>query len=199
MTTYKATVEGTSVPGDIWMYGFHVIHDTGDVEELADLVTAWVPSLHNQNTFHTGTVARGVTTQRYDSGGTTVNASFEASLTSAGTNASWAPLPPQNAIAVTLDTNNAQRRGRCYLPQPAAQWVGTDGRFGGGKPAAIVGLFGDLWEALLAEGYAMCVKQSGGPDVNNVTRIRVGDIFDTQRRRRNRIGETYASWLPTPP
>lgn len=193
MTTSRVTITGTHAAGDIWMYGFHVGHADVSRESIADAVIPLVTNLHTSNLFTADVVARGIKVQDYNEAGTEIVASYEDSYTAAGTNASWASLPPQVAVAVTLDTPLATRKGRLYLPATASQWVAAGGRFGGGKPIVVAEWFQDIVQALDAISVTTGVKQSGGATLNVLNRVRVGDVYDVQRRRRNRVGETYAS------
>lgn len=113
-------------------------------------------------------------------------------------------LPPQCAVVVTLHTAKRRglaARGRIYLPPPGVAQV-TSGRL---VPAtrdtmaqATATLCRDLsnWPGVdaLADPGDVCIYSKGNAAIPNgarslVTATSVGDVFDTQRRRRNDLQE----------
>lgn len=115
---------------------------------------------------------------------------------------------PQVSIAVTFDTfrrRGLAHQGRIYLP-PTAIAANTTGRHGQGPTiaAGVVALLSDLQDALGAQAViAASGKSEGKPEragvITSINGVRVGDVYDTQRRRRNRIAETYSPVVPLPP
>jgi hypothetical protein len=105
-------------------------------------------------------------------------------------------LPPQLAVCVTWRTaeTGRKRRGRTYLPHFS---VASLEDIGAGYPViatntrefvqdACAGLIGNL----SAAGKPLVVASRVAPASNrNVTVAQVGRIFDTQRRRRNKLAE----------
>lgn len=112
-----------------------------------------------------------------------------------GTASAGVELPPQCALAISLntDTRGAGGRGRFYLPAPN---VGTivQGRIAdvvrqerSTQAAAFLG-------ALNAIGTFANVIVASSKGVNSpVTSVRVGDVVDTIRTRRNAIQEAYTA------
>lgn len=107
-------------------------------------------------------------------------------------------LPVQTAVTVSLRTVNtsARGRGRFYMPPPSAvPHLGADGLYGGSvaMAAAAKTFLGDL--ALSApsnvEVRPVVVGLSAQDLAFVVQEVRVGDVFDSQRRRRRQITEVY--------
>jgi hypothetical protein len=124
------------------------------------------------------------------------------------------PMPPQISLAATM-TSDTQRglasKGRMYLPGVAASISNTDPKIGSvdqGNIADRLKIFFDAVNAssavagdiiLASKGHKFTVLQ----DPNNwyyvngviakVTGVRVGDVYDTQRRRRDGLDEIYVS------
>ena len=100
-------------------------------------------------------------------------------------------LPADCALVVSLRSALATRsgRGRFYLPQPAASNLTSDGR-------ATADLVTDLIAALSAAwaGYNTGVDRPViySPTfrvVRPLVTFNIGDLFDTQRRRENKVAE----------
>lgn len=100
-------------------------------------------------------------------------------------------LPPQVAIVASFGTSVAQRRGRgrFYLPAPAVNANGADGRMASAATAifqsALVAFFG----AMANGGLTQVIYSRTGHTTLNVDRRSLGDVFDTQRRRRDKLIE----------
>ena len=106
--------------------------------------------------------------------------------------AAGAALPADVALVVSLRTLLANRRGRgrFYLPQPAVSQVTTTGRV---LPDLIADLGTSLsgaWSAYNTASDRPVVYSRTGLITTNVTSFDVGDLFDTQRRRENKLAET---------
>lgn len=120
--------------------------------------------------------------------------------------------PPQNSIVSSLRTTNPLRsgRGRLYWPAPGVGITSSSFKL----DATFVQDFADGVSSYLT---AICneirTAFSAGPTVSvgisvysptkgtltPVNRIQVGDVLDTQRRRRDSLPETYKSAVfPTP-
>lgn len=115
-----------------------------------------------------------------------------------GTHSLGTPLPPQVAVAVTVRTALAGRsdRGRFYLPPPVTVEVGSTGRLGGSTALTIVTAIGtavDTAMAALSDG-ALVVYSRVHHDYTEAVRLEVGDVFDTQRRRRDKLVEARQNY-----
>lgn len=111
------------------------------------------------------------------------------------------PLPPQLAEVVTFRTDASRglaSRGRIYLPALAHTAVDGDGRISGATCANLANSTAQLltnlsdWPTLdaSADPGRVCVMSSVREGATRrVNRVDVGDVFDTQRRRANALGE----------
>lgn len=105
------------------------------------------------------------------------------------------PLPSEVAVCISLKTalNNRRGRGRFYLPSPQMDVNGA----GGLLTTSAQDLFADYCEAYFtpiiigAETYFPTVASKTGGLLNPVTSFKVGNVFDSQRRRRDRLTEVY--------
>lgn len=101
-------------------------------------------------------------------------------------------LPYQCATVISLLTGSATRhgRGRFYLPPLATSMIA-----GGRLSATAVGILDVAWTAffdsMATDLLSVVVRNRIGHTSLVVTSARVGDVIDTQRRRRNKLTETY--------
>lgn len=110
--------------------------------------------------------------------------------------------PPQSALAVTLwsgSTFGQANYGRYYLPWANLTVFGTTGKMVGAgsvatRSAAFISALNDLvagWAG--TEDAVVSIMSSVGSGTTKAAQfVRVGDVKDTQRRRRNAIEETYS-------
>jgi hypothetical protein len=101
------------------------------------------------------------------------------------------PFPADVALVVSLRTvlANRQGRGRFYLPQPAASQATATGR-------VLADLITDLGASLAAAwtGYNTAndrpvIYSRTSRQITNISSFNIGDLFDTQRRRENKLLE----------
>lgn len=112
-------------------------------------------------------------------------------------------VPNQCALVASLITATPGRRsrGRTYLPILNLQ-VQPDGRITSTVAQLVANAFGAMIEGMVADSNAsppfrlplIVASQVAGGDRHDVTTIRVGNVIDTQRRRRESLSETYSSW-----
>lgn len=108
----------------------------------------------------------------------------------------------QNAIVVSVRTNTpgGRGRGRIYWPCPAVT-LGVDTRI---PSATVTSFLADMKTYLLAMrsalatsfptiGFDLAVRSTVSATTPHAVRIQVGDVVDTQRRRRDTLPETYAT------
>ena len=117
----------------------------------------------------------------------------------AGTGAT--AMPPQDAICASLRANVVGRRGRgrIYLPGLAVGTLSADGKVGSSARTTLANAFSDLvadledlpgtdlWQVRVA------VMSANSTQAVLPSEVRVGDQFDTQRRREEQVGEAYTS------
>lgn len=120
----------------------------------------------------------------------------------AGANAAT-QYPPQISLAVTLKsalTRGLAAKGRMYLPG-VCHPVDTNGKIASATVGAHATLLQTMFDGINTDvGIAgrLILASKGrttvptSPPVNaEVTSLALGDVFDTQRRRRNALVETY--------
>src|SRR5664279_1788946 len=114
-------------------------------------------------------------------------------------------LPPQNSVAVSWKSHQigSRGRGRIFLPSGASTLL-SGAHIGSTPQNAILAAGKTLLEDLAFTGSGALGAHvrpvvTGSPYVNYgvISTVRVGNIVDTQRRRRNRLTETYVSDNPS--
>lgn len=110
-------------------------------------------------------------------------------------------VPPQLSVVASLRTSQLGRRGRGRMFLPPA---GTSSIANGRLSSAFQGQYGTDVKAFL-EGCRLAGTGPGGvwtypvvtgapyTDYATVNQVRIGDVFDTQRRRRATLLEAYAN------
>ena len=107
-----------------------------------------------------------------------------------GTDAT-ATLPPQCSIVVSLRTALFDRtgRGRFYLPAFGADVLAA-GRLPVANRLQVATAAQKMVQSLNGAGYTVCVYHRKTKTHDNVTKVSVGDVYDTQRRRRDKLIES---------
>jgi hypothetical protein len=218
----RITISGTCYNGaEIWSTGFYVGSVGSDVsnptQAFADAVrTAWTAFFTNStsaigNAWKTDNVkvaqisATGITSES-----NVVYAPYGTAITGGGGTQN---LPPQIAMVCSLENAGARglaAKGRMYLPGVGAP-VGTDGKLTSTTALALANnmkTFLDAVNAAAPTAEDVILASQGnrvkdaqgkyqpvpGTAVNAVVnRVRVGSVYDTQRRRRNQMVEVYQS------
>lgn len=111
-------------------------------------------------------------------------------------------LPPQSAmvISVRTDTPGASGRGRLYWPAMGAT-LDSSGRMFTPTPATLLndfktylnGIRNDLATAFPTIGFDLAVRSKTTHTTPHAVRLQVGNVVDTQRRRRDNLAEAYAT------
>lgn len=122
-------------------------------------------------------------------------------------------LPPQNAVVISRDTFDDElpvrrRRNRSYLGPIVPGAIQNNGKLQLGVPAELVTEFQTFdtslgsapvaastppeYDGLCNVTYRGTGVPLSGAQISKTDQIRVGDLVDTQRSRRNGINETYA-------
>jgi hypothetical protein len=109
-------------------------------------------------------------------------------------------LPPQAAIVTSIRTDvpGGSGRGRIYWPALGVTLSGA-GRMGTPTPAAfladmktyLLGIRTDLATAFPTIGFDLSVRSKTTHTTPHAVRLQVGNVIDTQRRRRDSIPEGY--------
>lgn len=197
---YRMNFQGNLPAGDVFN---HSLFCTGsDSSTINDAVTAsaaaaaaltttasGMQSLFMNTVIWAGTVVEEVdpTTGHSISTGS-------SSFSHAGTNSVDNSQPGQCALVVTLRTATVTRRGRgrFYLPVMRAGAATQAGRLATASNAPLLVSLNAFFAALKTFGVPMTpVVYSGtGRTIATVTSYDFGDVFDTQRRRRNKLVES---------
>lgn len=197
MAFFRCSIRG-KVPGDIYQFGFVLQHDS-DISGLAEMVSgAWTTAYGTTQRadFNTGVTFDDVLVQELSEGtGAVVDAAVD-NIGTAGT-ASVGMLPPQASMCVSVLPVNGIVRGRFYLP-PMNQ--GTTTASGGiGSSAltrhgtALQAFFNDLGAD--SEPARLGIWRSTANQFVASKGISIGNVWDTQRRRRNKILESRTEFL----
>lgn len=116
-------------------------------------------------------------------------------------------LPPQDTVVVTTYCDDpgsyvphrARRRGRFYLPVMDDSMLSASGLV---APTHVTGILGaavaymtDLHTVSLTGGnvFTTAVISRAGVESNAIGWVGVGEVVDTQRRRRNKLVENYST------
>jgi len=193
-----AAIEGGSSAPD-WPTDLQAIADQARDKWIADWPASWfspavagkmVSVYEMDNTLHAVSSAVSL----FSSGHTWVGS---------GSNG----LPPQDALVVTTYADDpasyvphrARRRGRYYLPVLDGSMLSSSGQLAPTHQTGILGAavsyFDDLHATSLSHGASLstCVLSRTATDTNDIGWVGVGVIVDTQRRRRNKLIENYAT------
>lgn len=135
---------------------------------------------------------------------TTPASVFDVAFTPLTATPGGGPAPFQLTSVISWRSNTAGRsgRGRTYMPPPPVNSLVNNGVAGaGGRPSAapaLITAFNAAADAMVAAaataGTPMVIAASRPtPRAIGITSARVGDIYDTQRRRRAGQTESYTS------
>ena len=146
--------------------------------------------------FMAHTTWRSVVTYKVNEAGKAVSqaeASFAATVKGSSAN----NMPPQVAVVGTLLTGAPGRsnRGRIYLGGVAAASVTDQGRINAAPQGrygdGLAGLYKRLRDKTLqGDVFRPVVVSPTLGAARKITQVQVGDVYDTQRRRRNKLIET---------
>lgn len=211
MTIYLCSARGSLPGGEVFQFSVHT-NDSGagsitdqldafaaamDVLWSGDGVTVDGISLHYTPvvSFQSLRVASlsGATGRQTDA--------VEQAYVHAGTHAAGVTLPQEVSIAVTTRgaSVNRRNRGRFFLPPPASDVADNNGLVA----ATPLGDFADCAQAFLnVLSVSTAVPVLWHRDLltfSTIVTVDVGNVFDAQRRRRNKLVETRQSRaVPTP-
>jgi hypothetical protein len=201
MAFYRGTVKGHLEGGEIFNFTMHfsapIDQAATGAAELADAVTL----MWNGTNSPAGNItalypaAIGVDSvvmdELNDSGRNVSQGRTPLALVGTGTDE---PLPPQCAMVVSLRSNTPTRsgRGRFYLPSPVVTTV-IDQRLDSAAQTDVLNGALAMLNHMAGLDFTPVIYHRFDPTVTEVVSIDVGDVFDTQRRRRNKLVETRVS------
>lgn len=198
MAIYRGTIKGHLEGGETFNFTIHFRGVTGmapgSATDLADAVTLlWsgtnVPAGNITALYPPAIGVDGVVLDELDVDGKNVQQGV-ASLALVGTAATEA-LPPQNAVCVSTRTTLPTRagRGRFFLPSPTVDTVISQ-RLDSAAQTDILNGAAAMLRHMTGVGLTPVVYHAQIAASDDIVSIDVGDVFDNQRRRRNKLVET---------
>ena len=197
MSTYRLRATG-SLPGELFIFGLHA---TGAGGASTDALTAWVAALSlmwsdvtdGLDAIYTPDVSIDVAdAAELDAGTGRQITRVQTALPLPGT-ASGEMLPHEVSVAVSTRTAFATKagRGRFYLPPPAVSTV-DGGRLSTSARDRIANAAAILINSLQGAAFEPVIHH---PDQTTtvINEVDVGDVFDVQMRRRNKLFEARAT------
>lgn len=214
---YRLTWGGTSWTTEIWSMGLNLISPVGlPLAVMDDWCTRSIDDAWADVKAWWGVSGGNGAGQAYKlewvklnaiggDGKQHTNPTVQKAVSPAVTPAAFAPLGgsalPQIALALSLGTGLRGKRGvrgRVYLP--AAQYTMVSASSPYIDPSAITGISTKFknfltsindWPGIDGDAPEVAVVSTVEPVAHVVTNIRVGNVHDTQRSRRNSIKEVY--------
>ena len=162
---------------------------------IANLVLAWWNGIKANAT--TGSRLDAVKISAIDSLGKVINGGNYFSLKTpvAGTGNIAGQIPAQLAVVMSLRTGGRGpgARGRMYLP--LNNTMGNGGVVPTTLQTGVTTAAKTMFEGIRAIGPLLAVVNQGPLTYSSVGKIQIGNLYDTQRRRRNAIPETFTEAL----
>jgi hypothetical protein len=199
VTFYRYAVQGVVPIGEAMVITGGIeqglVSDAGEI--ATSIATAWSTAWSAvAGEFCTGTRWNKVSVYELDTISQPAVDVAEASLNLVGTN-STDPLPPQVAVCVTLQTGRPGRsyRGRHYLGGLPENKCEPPGKLVATSRTAIANFY-SAWMGSVnsAIDSRLCVVLSPTLNIGTpITAVSVGDIYDTQRSRRDSQVEVYTT------
>lgn len=193
MALFRHRLEGT-FPGEVWSFGVY----TDSNLSLSAMQSQWMTGITNfwgtaTALFCTDVETTRATTVEIDPATGKQLTGAEDTRTDAGTSEATC-LPFQCAPVVTLRTATLSRagRGRFYAPSLAVDQVSA-GRMLTTARDTLADAAEDLVQGLTSAGGNLVIYHRGSGTTSLVTSLDVGDVIDTQRRRRNKLIESRTS------
>lgn len=197
MAIYRLTASGT-LPNETFNFGLHVDGSGGDAAGAAHAFNLALTAMWQDVTDgievvfpSTVTVLAAHAAELSPTTGKQVDAAQE-SVSLPGTDAGTM-LPHECAVAVSTHAAAANRKdqGRFYLPPPSVAQV-TDGLLESTPRARLLAGSVILINDLQGSGFTPVIYHPDGTS-DAIVQLRVGNVIDSQRRRRNKLIEAYVS------
>jgi len=211
-TVNRITLSGTMFSGaEEWSTGFFLGQEGSDAQEITQagldqIRDAWAAFFNHSFSYISSSYRfTQAKSALIDTTGHTITSSVKYSYPTGNVigSALSGTLPPQCALVVTLLSDRPRgiaSKGRMYLPGFAGGITGSgkvDSGVIGGIATNLKTFFdsfandADVPDQLILAGKAKSALLAGTAQNDYVETIRVGDVVDTQRRRRNGLAEAY--------
>lgn len=209
----KVTLSGTMFGGgEIWSTGFYMGSETADAapitaQGMADVSAAWETFFKNASSEISNKYTYNQLKMHVvNNDGKTLadSAQYHSPATAAVGGSASAALPPQVALVATL-ANSLPRglatKGRMFLPG-INSIVDATGHIGVSSTGSISTNLKTFFDAIYNDadlpGNPVLASVGRGPlhtdgAIRRISTVRVGNVFDTQRRRRNALTESYTT------
>lgn len=200
MPLYLHKFSGTCATGEDWSFSWWS-NSTADTSNAQAAAVTWL------NTFWAGpggtdgyasAVTADVVAQLVRTSLITESTGFQTAIAETTVNlpgtATGNALPADVAIVVSLRTALANRsgRGRFYLPQPAAVTSTPEGKLGATTQGRIVAALASAWGGYNDVGTPVVYSRTMRA-TQTIVSFNVGDLFDTQRRRENKVQQVRST------
>lgn len=188
---YRINVRGSFTGGEIWNNTWAVLDVTGgqDIDDAGTIFNVFYEDLTGfTSTMSVDWIAVGATAKNLNTGVTT-----ELVWTPQQGAATAAPLPPQLALRVSL-TGVGPVHGGPFLNGFVTSIVDADGQLEGTVRTNIITALETMTDSLSTAGYALRIDRPTAEQTVAVVQGRVGETFDTIRKRRNQLAESYATF-----
>lgn len=201
MPLYQHRFQGHNAAGDIFVFSWWAdsLRTTADANAAA---VAWLNELWDPAGAPLGLgslVVAGVGVDRVSTGRIAVLTGLQDQLVEAPValvgSAAGSSLPPDVATVVSLRTGLANRRGRgrFYLPALAASSLTATGKLAAASITTLSTALTAAWGPYTTATDVVVVYSRASRSTSTVTTFNIGDLFDTQRRRDNKIVEIRTS------
>jgi len=200
MALYQNRFMGRCASGDQFTFSWWCTSSATTASVNAAAVT-WIDNLWSGETAGTGygsMITADVVVSQVNTGLITTETGqqqelIETAHSIAGSAADPA-MPADVALVVSLRTDVANRsgRGRFYLPQPASAELTADGRFNQTSQGNLIAALAYAWTGFTGSGIPVLYSRLNRV-TTTLTKFDVGDLFDTQRRRENKVLENRMS------
>lgn len=218
MSYVRVLLSGTMASSEVWSVGpaFNETTDNpswdqAEGQAAADAIVARAVPLELRQLLSQAARLTKVRVERRSDAGILLGAA-EATYSTPPTGTDAATKPAQTSVVLSLRSTVPGSRGRGRLYWPALSGAMTAGtvRLSNPSPASIAsaaavyldGIETDLKNAFYPVpsliDFSLCVVSPTTGTRTDISSIQVGDVLDTQRRRRDKLAEAYSTAVYPP-